>query len=277
MRWRLVTMAVLALGCGADDDASAPADEAGERAIEARHGGVIVSLGEHTGELVVHASGELHLHVRSDEALSDAGVTVTLEDEAGEPHAVALSWADGVQGFVGRMEQTPAPGDASVLLVHDGRRRRGEVRVERVLPRAEHEGSVLAVGDRVVEVLVEPDGRAHLYLLGAPRRLDVELTLSVAGEDGRLHPLSLAWDDEGEHYTGRLEGLEPQPGPLEVILERRGRESLGRGTLLEVGLPRPAVLGDGTPVPDDFRLEMPSLGSGVPAVIPVPPPEDGDE
>lgn len=164
-----------------------------------------------------------------------------------------------------------------MLLVRDGHRERAEVRVEAVLPLPAHEGSVLSVGDHVVEVVVEPDARAHLYVLNAPAParpsggLDVELTLSIAGEDGHLHPISLSWSEESQHYTGHVEGLQPHAGPMEVILERGGREYLGRGTLLEVGLRRPDILGDRSL--EAFRLELPELGSELPAVIAVPPPD----
>jgi hypothetical protein len=277
----------LAVGCGGESSTEPTATARTARtartdpasALEPRHGGVLVELEDHVGELVVHASGELHLHVRRGEPVPDAGVTVTVPDEDGAPHAVAMRWADEVQGFVGQLEDaTPAPGEAEVLLVRDGHRTRGTARVERVLPPAEHDGSVMSVGEHVVEVVVEPDGRAHLYVLDAPsQRLDVELTLSIAGEDGELHPLALAWDADVEHYTGRIEGLEPQPGPMELILERRGREQLGRGTLLEVALPPPAILGEAGRAPEDFQLEMPALGSDLPAVIPIPPPEEEPE
>lgn len=274
--WILGCATLVALGCGAEERAEPPGEAEPEvsETIAPRHGGALVELDAHVAELVVHASGELHVHVRTEEDLSDAGVTVTLDDEEGETRSVALRWADEVQGFVGHLEGAPAVGEAEVILVRDGHRSRGRVEIERVLPEAEHEGSVMSVGDHVVEVVVEPGGRAHLYVLDAPRqRLDVELTLSIAGEGGRLHPLALAWDAEEERYSGRLEGMTPQPGPMEVILERRGREHLGRGTLLEVGLRPPAILGDGH-VPEDLRLDLPELGSELPAVIAVPPAED---
>lgn len=274
MRWLVACAAVATIACGSEERGEPPVDEPAPEPIEARHGGAIVELDEHVAELVVHASGELHVHVRSDADLSDAGVTVTLDDDRGEEHSVALRWADEVQGFVGHLDATPATGDAEVILVREGHRSRGRTQIARVLPEAEHEGSVMSVGEHVVEVVVEPDGRAHLYLLDAPRqRLDVELTLSVAGEEGRLHPLGLAWDAEEERYSGRLEGMTPRPGPMEVILERGGREHLGRGTLLDVGLEAPASVLEGGGVPEDLRLEMPELGSDLPAVIAVPPAE----
>jgi hypothetical protein len=257
---------VLLFGCGDPPPAPRPA-------IRASYGGVIVALGEHIGELVVHTSGELAFHVRSEHDLSDAGLTVTIADQAQARHAVGMHWAERMNGFVGRMDRgTPARGEAEVLLVRSGRPMRARARIARLLPPAEHRGSVVSVGDLVVEVAVQSDGRAELYVLRPPR-IDpqMELTLGIPSADGALHPLSLVWDPEGERYTGRIEGVEPRPGPLEVIASRDGREHVGRGRLLEIALRRPELVG--SDVPEDLQLELPELGSDLPAVIAIPPAE----
>ena len=266
VRGLLLASSIVLASCG-QETPSEPAAEAEAPLLKARHGGVLVPLEGVVGELVLHATGELHFHVRSEHDLADAGVTVTLEDEAGDAHAVALRWTDEVQGFVGEMESTPRAGEAQVLVVHEGHRRRASVEVAEILPRGAHEGSVVAVGDHVMEVTVEPDGHAHVYVLDAPdARLDIDLTLSFPGDDGHLHPLSLRWDPEAHHYVGHLEGLRPRPGALEIIAEEDGIERLGRGSLLEVGLRRP----DGVREPESFELDMPELGAGqLPSVIAV--------
>ena len=262
----------LLVACGAEptqtEESPSEADDvAAPEPIEARFGGVLVELEKHTVELVAHETGELHLHVRSAADLSGAGATVTLPDEAGESHSVALEWADDVQGFIGHVDATMGEGEAEVLVVLDGHRLSGAATIARALPHAAHDGSVLSVGGHVVEVSLDHEGHAHVYVLDdAEHHLDLDLTLNVPDEDGHLHPLALHWEED--HYEGHVENLHAAPGPLEVILSDHGQESLGHGTLLGVGLARPDGLGPATP--EGLQLEMPALGSNLPSVIPIP-------
>jgi len=278
MRALLVT-AILCLGCNAPDDrAVTPRPDETSAAPDGtrapRFGGVLVYLDGHDVELVVHETGELHVHV--PEALEGAAITVTLDDADGASHAVAMRWRDAVQGFVGRMDAAPAPGEATVLMVRDGARAEGGAQIEALIPAPPHDGSVVSVGEHTVEVLVTEDGEAHAYVLDDPEhRLDVDLTLNLAGDDGHLHPLALRFDEEAGHFVGHLEGLHPRPGPLEVILAEGDAQTLGHGSLLGVGLARPEALG--ADVPDDFRLEMPSLGADAPGAVVIEPTEHGDE
>lgn len=217
----------------------------------------------------MHASGETHLHVHTGD-LERASATVTLP-AADERHAVALRWQDEVQGFTGRLEtEAPERGEATVLLVHEDRRLEGSVEITSLLPAPEHDGSVLHVGEHDVEVTVEPSGRASAWVLDDPEhRLELDLVLNLPGEDGRLHPLSLAWDPELAAYVGELEGLHPAPGPLELLSREHGDERVGHGTLLGVVEPSEPT---GVDVPEDLQLDLPELGGQLPAVIPIPPP-----
>lgn len=270
----LLVMVLVWTGCAAEEAPGTPSSPSRETRRAPRFGGALVHLGGRDAELVVHETGELHLHVPA--ALEDAAITVSLDDEAGASHAIAMRWHDAVQGFVGRMEATPAPGEATVLMVHDGVRTEVGAEVAALLPAPPHDGSIVAVGEHTVEVLVSEGGAAHAYVLDDPEhRLDVDLTLNLAGDDGHLHPLALRWDDDAGHFVGHLEGLHPAPGPLEVILAEGQEQSLGHGSLLGVGLARPDARG--ADVPDDFRLEMPSLGAEVPGAVVIPSEERGDE
>ncbi len=257
------------MGCGASGG-DAPGEPPPEPApSEARFGGALVEVGGHALELVVHASGEVHLHVHGDAELTEAGASVTLP--AGEErHAVALRWTDTIQGFTGRLETAaPSTGPARVLLVHEGHRLEGQVTIASLVPEAAHEGSVVHVGAHDVEVVVDPDGHATAWILDDPdHRLDVDLTLNLPGDDGRLHPLSLAWDPELARYVGALEGLHAEPGPLELIAREGEVERLGHGSLLGV---EAIEAGGDVQVPDDLQLRLPELGTDLPGVIAVPP------
>lgn len=246
-------VALLALGCG-----GAPI----ERPTTPAHGGVLVTLEDHLLELVVHASGEVQVFARSAGDLHDCGVTVTLRAQDGDARAVATRWRRWM--FEGRLEEgTPRLGPAQVLLLDGGRRSRARVEVTRILPLPEHGGAMLWLAGAPVEVVVDAAGRAELH---APR-MRGELTLGITGEDGQLHPLALGWDADRRLYTGTLEGMAPQPGPLEIVLSRGRSQWLARGALAEVARD-PSV-----PSPDALQLELPELGSDLPSVIAVPPPE----
>ncbi|MFK7986092.1 MAG: hypothetical protein AB8I08_08675 [Sandaracinaceae bacterium] len=265
---------VTLVACGTPEQHPTELEPAPGPAFDAEHGGVLIGLDGPVIEVVAHATGELHAHVRTEGDLSDSGLTLTLDDEGGAAHAVAMHWRDGVQGFVGQMESTPAAGEVEALLVRNGERHTGRTTIETVLASPEHEGSVLTVGEHTVEVVVDTAGNAHLYVLDDPaHRLEVDLVLNIGGQDGHLHPLAMVWDEETGHYTGHIEGMHPTPGPLEVLWSEGDQAALGQGSLLDVSaLARPGAMGHD--VPDDFRLDLPDLGTNVPAVIPVP--EGGD-
>lgn len=262
------------VACGQSQGAQSE-DQHGPPPSEPAYGGALVTIEDHVLELVVHETGETHLHPHTGD-LSEASATVALPG-ADTTHAIALHWEDGVQGFVGRLEtEAPTAGTASILLVHEDRRLESDVEIARLLPAPEHDGSVVHVGEHDVEVTVDPEGHVSAWVLDDPEhRLDIDLVLNLPGDDGRLHPLSLAWDPELAAYVGELEGLHPEPGPLELLSREHGEDRVGHGTLL--GVVERSGSGEDVDVPDDLQLELPELGGQLPAVIPVPDASSSDE
>ncbi len=251
--------------------ACAQPSKSGQPAANAHttHGGVPARLGPLSVEVVVHASGELHVHLLGGRKPTGLALTVSVPDAEGHRHAVAMHFADAVQGFVGRTEEgTPAPGTVELLLVDGERPIRAQVELERLVPAPRHGGSVVVAGEHVVEVVVGDGSQIVAYLRGATSD-GARVTAVVPGEDGAGHPALL--EPDGARYRGRIEGLTPRSGPLEVLVEREGRVEVGRGTLSAVGEAAPDE------VPTDFQLEFPELGSHLPAVIPVPPAEEEAE
>ncbi len=171
---------IIALSLAGCAEQPAPA----QPALSATHGGTLVEVGPHACELVVHASGELHVHALSSDAdLSRAGVTVTLSDRKGTRRSVALRFLDRTQGFVGHVD-APAPrGRIDVLMVDDGRRSLGRAQVAHLLPQPAHGGSIVAAGDRVIEVVVDDHGETRAY---ASEPIDA-LTVGIPDEQGSLH------------------------------------------------------------------------------------------
>ena len=236
---------------------------------EAQHGGALVEVDGAMLEVVVHATGELHLHPVGRADFAEEALTLTLDDRDGTPHAVAMLWRDSVQGYVGQLESQPATGALRVLLTRDGRAARGEADLDELLPEPQHGGAVLALGSMRLEIVVEAEGSACLHLLGEPGEdVEREFVVNLPDEEGRPHPLELTWDAERGCHAGRLEGLRPAAGPLEVFSIEEGHSRWGRGTLPHVGAV-PAELGD--TFPEGLRLELPDLGSNLPSVIAVPP------
>jgi hypothetical protein len=249
MRVLTTAFILVAIACGAPD-AAGP-----------RFGGTIATIDGHRLELVVHASGEVELHAPLE--LSSEGATVVLRDEHDRARAIATTWVPALGGFVGKLEgSTPQPGDAELVLLHEGRSVRATVRIDRILPAPEHGGAVVWLASRAVEVVVGTDGRAVVH---TGEHFDGELTLGIPGSDERIHPLPLEWN--GTAYEGRLEGLTPRPGVLSIVLSRGGTSQLGRGMLASVA-GEPSI-----PDPPPLELELPQLGSELPAIIAVPPPQ----
>lgn len=274
MRAPLMMVALLAIACDAPvenhalgvDPSAEPSEHERTTPIP-RHGGAIVTLDGAALELIVLRSGVLHVHVRSEGVLANAGVTVTLRDEDGASHAVGTRRIGTM--FVGQLEEAPALGEAEIRMLHEGRSAHGVVEVTHILPAEERGGAVLWLGERAVEVTVDASGGAALHVLD-DATLEGELTLGLPGEDDALHPLALTWDEASSGYVGQLEGIDVQPGVLEVVLAQGATQHLGRGALL-------ALRPDGPPALDAFeglRLELPELGNELPAVIAVPPGDD---
>lgn len=257
MRHRLAIVAALltALGC---DSPSVP-----DVALAPAHGGTVAELDACAVELVVHATGELEVFVRRGTLDAASGLTVVLPDDEGTPHAVALQRVD--DAFVGALVPALGRGDAELVQVREGRRTRVRVPIPEPLPAAEHGGAVLRVGDRVMEVVVEPTGAARVHVRGEPAR-ELDLTLVLPGE--ARHPLALAWSDTASCYVGRLEGATLRAGRLDLLWVDGDRTHVGSAVR---AAPRPLF---DAPSPDGFQLELPELGSDLPAVIAIPPPDE---
>jgi len=88
-------------------------------------------------------------------------------------------------------------------------------------------GTVLAAGQKLVEVLPFANGTIHASLMDGQGAVVVDpsatLTVKVQGDDGAQHPVALSWDAEAGVYTGSVGAdVTIQPGPVEVVVAAGG-------------------------------------------------------
>jgi hypothetical protein len=203
---RVLPLVLLLSACGHSDP-------------EPRHGGAPFRLRGDYAELVVHASGEIHVY-----APPQAGISVVIDGDA-----IALRYADAIQGYVGFAPHPLSAGTVDVMRITEGRLDRTDVHLESVLPAPTHDGSIVSVGERIVEVVVHADGSACAHLSG-----EAEVMISVEGTEGQMHPIPL-----GQSHCGQLLGLSPRAGPLQVILRVDDRAHIGEGTLRTIAKSSP--------------------------------------
>lgn len=211
-------------------------------------------------QLALAPSGQFTLRSSPSGDRPPTGLSVQLYDADGQAHWIATRQEGSL--FVGELPagmKVVRSGHATLLVAIEGTFRRSSA-IVRELPEPSQGGSVIALGEHAGEVVVDQAGRVRLH---APPGFEV--TLGLPTDDGEL-PLALSWDEEQGHYAGQLLGSRPRPGALSVELRRDERRILGGGLLREV-----APDAFTPPEVPELRLELPELGSELPAVIPVPP------
>ncbi|NOY92212.1 MAG: hypothetical protein GXP55_13545, partial [Deltaproteobacteria bacterium] len=94
-------------------------------------------------------------------------------------------------------------------------------------------GTVISVGQKLIEVLPLADGSVRASLMdaqGAPvADPAATVTVKVRGDDGEQHPVALSWDAEAGVYSGRVGAdVTIQPGPVEVVVASGGQAATAR-------------------------------------------------
>lgn len=123
----------------------------------------------------------------------------------------------------GSDEDTPPPPAASAAAA---------VTVSAEVSTPRHGGTVVVAEDHAVEVVTHPNGQIEAWVVaghGEPPPPDgTQLMVNVYGADSAPHPVTLVWDAPRARYHGRLVGVAPRPGPVEVTLLVEGRVRRGR-------------------------------------------------
>jgi hypothetical protein len=136
-----------------------------------------------------------------------------------------------------------------------------------------HGGVVVPVEDHQVEVVVSGDGAISAYMFdagGQPVDIDAQVMIYVPIEGGTKRPVMLAWNRRAHVFEGRLHGVAPAPGALEVGIYVEGRPM--RSAPMEM---RPVVVRveAGAPTADVAVVAPAPRGSaGVEVHVGVPPP-----
>jgi hypothetical protein len=89
---------------------------------------------------------------------------------------------------------------------------------------ATHGGTVVVAGEKNIEVIAKADGVVEAWV--PEPAADAQLTVHVRGADGQAHPVTMRHEASG-HFTGRLEGTAPAPGPVEVVYVSGGNTVRG--------------------------------------------------
>jgi len=106
------------------------------------------------------------------------------------------------------------------------------------LPAASHGGTVLAVEDRPVEVVVATDGQVSAWLPGPPPPPNTTVSVQVNTDSGPKLT-TLEWNAESAAFEGEVVGAVPAPGPMEVGLLYEGRVRRGHANRVVVVAPPP--------------------------------------
>ena len=142
----------------------------------------------------------------------------------------------------GEDEEPPPAAAPPTTVAVEATAPRAEVTVAARAPR--HGGSVVVAQDYAVEVVPRPSGEVVAYVVDAqgsvPPPAHVNLTVSVWGADAHAHPVVMVWDPVHLHYRGRLVGVAPAPGPVEVAVLAHGHRRHGRLHAVAV-VPGPVV------------------------------------
>ena len=283
---------VLAIaGCDNDEGSeteSTPATEPAAAApsnpvaasITARIGGVIVNAQRFFVEVFPRANGEVEAKIydaQGNEVTGEAGATlvVKVQGKDQQAHDVAMQWdaeagrfrgtaGANVEVDTGRVEVTVTPSEGEAAT--------GSVDKVAVAPQAQGGGTVLIAGELSAEVRAEADGKVNAVVLdatGAPitGEGEAEVTVNLKGPDDTVRPVQLAWNAEMNHWVGRIEGeFQATPGPMEIVIERRGASHRGR---VEVAAIAPAPRAGGQIViTGDHAVELvPAAEGKVEAIV----------
>ena len=127
-------------------------------------------------------------------------------------------------------------------------------------------GTVMAAGQKLIEVLPSADGSVRASLMTAQGEAIVDpqatVTVRVQGDDGQQHPVALSWDAEAGVYTGSVAaGVTLQPGPVDVSVASGGGGAV-TGHVARVSVAPVATHGGSVMVAGDRGAEVRVGGDG---------------
>jgi hypothetical protein len=262
--------------CGSDSSSNQPsasAEVAASAAVEAntgavakpRIGGYVLSVGQHSVELLAHQSGAVEALVSdsSGKLVSDGvGLTLRATSKAQGAQEIALAFTPPLARFEGQakagVELTPGP--TSVTLSLGGKLAQGSVDRLPVVAAPEFGGSVLLVGDYSAEVIARADGEV-LAFVKDPQGAALSsagglgLTANVQTSGSARESVELAFDAARKCFAGHVKaGVEIAPGALELSLRNQGRVLVG--SLERVSLRMNATHGGQVLVAGEYSLEV---------------------
>jgi hypothetical protein len=211
--------------------------------VQPRIGGNVVSVGEYAVEVVVHRAGLVEAVVtdsRGTELHTDVKLGVTASTRASVRENIALAFSAPRARFLGQaragVELGSAPVDVSLDIA--GKKAEGRLELCVALERPRFGGHLLSLGAFSAEVLLQPNGTVHAFLMdasGVEVNAGVDLEASVHTAAGASERVALSFDSALARFTGRAAAsARLAPGPLSLSL--KGGSKLRVGGLASAAL-----------------------------------------
>ena len=218
------------------DLAAAAGGDARLATVQPRLGGSIAQLGEYAVEVVVHRAGLVEALVtdsRGRDLHADVKLGITASTRANARESIELAFSTPRARFTGQARAGVEFGSAPVEVSLDvgGKKVQGRLELCVALERPRFGGHLLSLGAFSAEVLLQPSGAVHAFLVdvrGAEVNAGVELEASVRTVAGVSERVVLSFDGALGRFTGQAAAsAQLAPGPLSFTLRTGGKVLLG--------------------------------------------------
>ena len=225
-----------AMGMATVDGAAGTAVDVRLATVQPRIGGNISKVGEYSVEVVVHRAGLVDAIVTDSqgaEVHANVKLGITASARGGARESIALAFSAPRARFTGQaragVELGSAPVDVSLDI--GGKKAEGRLELCVALERPRFGGHLLSLGAFSAEVLLQPSGTVHAFLIdasGAEVKAGVVLEASVRTVAGASERIALSFDGALARFTGQAAAsVQLAPGPLSLTLKTGGKVLVG--------------------------------------------------
>jgi hypothetical protein len=263
----------------ASADAVVSASASGSVALspaQARIGGQVLVVGDHSVEVLLHQSGLVEAVVSdaSGKLVSDGvGLSVIASNKAHARQDLALAFLPARARFEGQAKAgiELASGPLELSLSLNGKTAKASLAGAVAVKGPEFGGTVLTLGDHSAEVLLRTNGEILAFVRDAAgaavdARAGLELNANVRVTGGASESVALHFDAARKCFAGHVKaGVELVPGSFELSLS--GKAGAAVGHLEAVALRVEASHGGNVVVAGDYSVELVQQGREVAAFV----------